>query len=457
MRTFTTMSLLMLTGMAVLAAPTLGQTDPAAEPDLTPTWFNPQKPEAGTIYPLAVMLKSDAVPEAGSRWWLSTLYAQNFCQCVLTTPSEDFSDVSVPDVMRIIDPLPGNVPADGRRLVIIADKKTASLARRLIEAFPDRIAGAVFVNAPVTEIRRSGRAGPWLPREEARRVPLWVVVGTAPGEASAVLNTWRQFRVFMPPNASITIDTRLGRGLDYVLPDQAIVDWLSAIRKGEMPGVGPDAQAQEGSKLFAGVTQAVGELLKQRGFVAPTGQRLVKTDGPMTVSVNPPQGWQRSAERENKYNPTGKVVDETGAELDVAPNPFLQIGLVPDPRSPRYALAMATPWTRSGADLITYANKRLTSRGYIAFPLQQWTSGDWAIELTAYANVYKDSWNWWIGLSAARDAQGDEVAVPLIMLLSRADPPDPRLLVSSLNRLRQTVQVEWTGPLPADASRRIED
>ncbi len=459
MRTATTMSLLLLTGMLMLASPAGAQTSALtdAASELQPTWFNPQNPQPGEVYPLAITLKSDAVPEAAAKWWLSTLYTSNFCQCVVTNPAGDWSDVSINDVLALVDPLPGNVPANGERLVLIADENTAPLARRMIDAFPERIAGAVMVSARALTITRTGQATVWPPRKEARAVPLWVVIGTTPGPAATVLKTWRQFESLSPPNAPLTIDARLGRGLDYILPDKAITDWLAAIRDGKTPPPGPDAQALQAHRRYAMTTQAVGDLLQQRGFASPAGQRISKADGPMTVSVMPPQGWARSREREKPYNPTGTTTDESGMKIDAPPNPFLQIGLTPDIQSPRYALAMATPWKRSAADLIAYANKRLTSRGYIAFPLEQWTADGWVIELTAFAFVHNESWGWWVSLSAARKPEAGNVAAPMIMVLSRAEEPDPRTLVAVLNRLRQTVQIDWTGPPPRDETLRIED
>ncbi|MBS3820749.1 MAG: hypothetical protein KGY81_03185, partial [Phycisphaerae bacterium] len=64
---------------------------PAARAELKPTWFNPQTPQPGQQYPLAVVLESGEFSGPAHTFWVSALFTRNYCQCIVKNTSEDWS------------------------------------------------------------------------------------------------------------------------------------------------------------------------------------------------------------------------------------------------------------------------------------------------------------------------------------------------------------------------------
>ncbi len=275
----------------------------AAPVELKSTWYGPRKVQKGKTYPLAVLLASRRFPVTKEGFWIRTLWEQNFCTLLLTSNSKSWSTVRVKQVLEKISARPGELPAD-KRLLLVADAETGPLALRMMDGLADRIVGVVLISVPPLEITATGPAL-WSPRPEVWKVPVWCVVGTRPKDAARLLEMWRKVACFAPPQAPLTIDPRMGRGIGHILPDEAITNWLNRIAAGEKPPRGPDRQVQEEMKQFGSVAQAIRKCMENPPGAAEVGQKISKEEGPFIASIVASKGWVRDKQGEKPYNPKG--------------------------------------------------------------------------------------------------------------------------------------------------------
>ena len=135
----------------------------AAPPTLDVTWYRPHEERKGKMNPVAVVLASKAFPVSTKDFWVRTLWQENYCTLVLTTESDkNWGAIRTTSVMKEIADIPEEVPADPNRLLLIVDTHTGRLAMRMLDTFPNRIIGVVFISFTPVQITPMG-PGLWQP------------------------------------------------------------------------------------------------------------------------------------------------------------------------------------------------------------------------------------------------------------------------------------------------------
>lgn len=442
-------------GAAGLSAPPVAETSPAggdtasllreqlfreaAPAKLEPVWYRPHVEQKGKTNPLAVILASKDFPVSTKDFWVPTLWKENYCSLVLTTqPPDRWNTIRLSAVLREIDDPPKEVPADPNRLLLISDTKTGPLARRFLETYPGRVAGAVFLSFAPIEITPAGPAL-WQPSEEVWAIPMWTVVGTSGKNAAKVLELWRKLAARAPQDTSLTVDTRVGRGLGHLLPDEAILPWLRSLRDGERPARGPDRQVEAEKKQFASLAKEIRQAVQAGAIPLPGGETVTKTDGPFRLSVCAPEGWIRDRDGEKPYNLQGPRVDEQGRTLWEEKNPYAEIYLTPRRRGPFFVRLRAARSKGQGEAVLREFESLVSARGYLPVSLERWKQEGWTYDVSTYLLAWGEGWHRWVILTAVND---DQPVAPLIMVMDATDSPDPKRFAATLQAMTDSVRAE---------------
>ncbi|MBN1943984.1 MAG: hypothetical protein JW849_11885 [Phycisphaerae bacterium] len=412
------------------------QAAPAA---LDATWYRPHVEHRGKVNPLAVILASKDFPASTKGFWVPTLWKENFCALVLTTqPPGHWSSIRLAAVLREIQDAPKEVPADTNRLLLVADTQTGPLAMRLLETYPRRIAGVVFISFTPIRITPTG-PGLWEPAEDVWSIPVWSVVGTKGKNAAKVLELWRKFAARAPMDASVCVDTRLGRGTGHLLPDEAILPWLRSIWAGERPTPGPDRQAEAERKQFADLAVRIRRAVQGGVLPMPGGELVTKTEGPFRLTVRAPEGWWRDQEGEKAYSLQGARTDKQGRTLADERNPYTEVYLTPKRRGPFFVRVRAAKSAGRGETVLRDFEKLVAAKGYLSVSMDRWNQDGWTWDVSTYLLAWGENWQRWTILTAVRDAAP---VTPLIMVMDASDTPDPKAMASAMRSMIDSVRVE---------------
>jgi hypothetical protein len=407
---------------------------------LKATWYPPRKIVKDVKNPLAVLLASPKFPVTNNDYWVQALWRLNFCTLVLQSETPDWSNVRVDHAMKEIVRCPQRVNIDPKRVLLVADKTTGGLAIRWMDGYPG-LAGVVLISTPPVERTAHGLTL-WTPRKETWGVPIWTVVGTNPTGAAGVLGMWRKLAGKAPANASLTIDTRLGRGGGFLLPDEAIENWLETIAADKRPASGPDRQAEEQKKQYISIAEALRkQMVDSAAAAAPSSEQATKKDGPFTITVSIPDGWRRIEKRERAYNPDSRQTDSLGKPIKTGQNPFAEIYLSPQLKRPFFVRVCAAKWDQNAAKLLNRYDRGLLRIGCLSVPLVQWRQDKWAYRVSSILMSVGGKWHRWLTLSAARDGTKNDPVAPLILMMDASDKPDLPAMATAMKRLCKSVKV----------------
>jgi hypothetical protein len=404
------------------------------------TWYPPARPPEQGACPLVVVMASEDFPASPKDYWVRTPWRIGCGTVVLRAEDNRWDNVRSIQVMREVARCPKAIPADPDRLVLVADNETGLLAMRVMDGYADRIAGAVFLSVLPLQMNPDGPSL-WTPRKELWAIPLWVVAGTRPDEAGPILEKWRVLSASAPPNASVTVDARIGRGRGHLLPGEAFDDWLGTLAAGQRPQPGPDPQADAERKQFSPLADGLREAVENTP-AAPAGQEYLKEEGPFRLRLVAPKDWLRDEEGERPYNPRGTTIDSQGRSLPGVKNPYAELYVTPKPRGPFFARLCAARWSRTGAELLDDYTRRLRVKGYLPVILHRWQTGPWTCQVATVQMIWKNDWHRWLVLSAARDASAENPASPLVMVMDATDQPDLDAMAAGLNRLIADARVD---------------
>jgi hypothetical protein len=412
----------------------------AAPAKLSAVWYLPRQRKPNTQHPVALVLASGDLPAGEKEYWVLTPWRANYCTLVLkAAEDEQWSGARVKQVLDFIDSPPESIPADPKRILVVADEQTAPLAMRILDGYPERLIGMVLISAQPIE-RVAGGVQLWSPRKETRDVPLWVVIGTKPPKAAAVLQMWRKFRSRAPREANITLDTRPDQPLaDALEPDETFVKWLGALAEGKAPEPGPDRQAAREKKAYGNFARLIRSKMIE-GPASPPGERETKRQGPLLLATTPPVGWRRFKEIERTFNPrlarNAALADQTAKD-----SPYVEMYFSPEPQSPFFAYVYGSPWENGGEDLLADYRGRLSRKGYLPVRLESWEDGQWTWEVLSILQVNQDEWHRWVVLCGSRDASEDNPASPMVMVMDTTPRPDAAAMAAAARRFAQSVQV----------------
>ncbi|MBN1554923.1 MAG: hypothetical protein JXA11_09270 [Phycisphaerae bacterium] len=410
---------------------------------LEAVWYRPHVEHKGKTNPVAVILASKDFPASTKDFWVPTLWKENYCTLVVTTqPPDQWSSIRLAAVLREIQDAPEEVPADTNRLLLIADTKTGPLATRLLETYPTRVIGAVFISFTPTRITPTG-PGLWQPTKDVWSIPIWSVVGTKGKSTTKVLELWRKLAARAPAEAPLCVDPRLGRRNGHLLPDETILPWIQALWNGKTPAPGPDRQAEAERKQFADLAKQIRQAVQQRPTPLPAGESVTKTEGPFRLSVQTPEGWWRDRDGEKAYNPQGPRTDKLGRIIAEDQNPYAEIYLTPKRRGPFFVRLRAAESQTNGETLLKDFEKLVAEKGYLPVSLERWNQDGRLIDVSVYLLAWEGNWHRWVVLTAVSH---DTPVAPLIMVMDASDAPDPRAMATAMRSMLDSVRVEKINP-----------
>lgn len=434
----------LLTGL--LAA----QSDKVPAPLVRPTWYHPKELQPDRSYPLAIVLAARRIPVEPNRFWVRSLWEANFCTVVLQpvsgTPA-DWSKIRLEDVLAEITPLPTNIPAEGSRLLLIAEEASAPVAIGFANAYPERTAGVVLVEADPSEPSQAGSAV-WTPLPTTWTVPIWALLRATPAD-TARMTRWRTFQRSAPSDAVITLDMQSPTKNTPLVANDSFSPWLEAIQAGRRPEAGSNPHAEDEiarGKLLAERIRA--RLLLDQPALA--GEVVEKVEGPMALRASGPAGWTRNTTGEKPYAPL-QGPGERGALLEQG-EPFVQILWAEDEQAKCNALACSIAWEKSADSLLDYCDRRLIAKGLHPYEVATWRDGSWTYRVGSVLQEHDGTWLRWLWVSAVHMGTPVEPAARMIVMMDRSDQPDVDAIVAALQRLRDSVDVEWTPP--ADTAPR---
>ncbi len=449
---FSRFLLLVLCGTLVLAwsgvalaetsnsgAITKEQNAEPARPVLDATWYGPKQVPKTHKTPTAVILASKDFPVTSKDYWIPTLWQLNFSTLVLKCPGDKWNDISVSQIHAQLARCPKSVPAELGRVLLVCDQASAGLAMRFMDGYPQEMIGIVLISVTPVELTSKGLSL-WSPRTECWSVPIWAVVGTRPKDAAKVLEMWRKLESFVPAEASLTIDTRIGRGNGYLLPDESIITWLQSAGAGQKPKPGPDRQAQAEQTRFALTADSIADAMQQKQSIAQPGPVAFKNEGPFSISVVMPKGWLRDSAAERRYNPLGLAADKEGLPLGGQKNPYSEIYITPKKQGLLFARVYAMEWTKTSAELLADYHKKLARKGYSQIPLKSWQQNDWTYEIYSIMQPWQGKWSRWLILAAARGGSPSNPAGAMAIVMDASENPSAATMAGALQRICESVK-----------------
>lgn len=409
-----------------------------AKPILAGTWYGPKKAFQGQKYPLAVILASKDFPVGRDDYWIHTLRLLNYSTLVLKCSKDKWKNVGVSQIKGQIARCPKSIPADPSQILLICDQASAPLAMRFMDGYPKEMIGIVLISVSPIEITSRGLSL-WSPRPESWTVPIWAIVGTGPKDAGKVLKMWRKLQSYAPAEASMTVDTRIGRGVGHLLPDESIVAWLQSAAAGEKPKPGIDQQAQEERKRFSILADAMAGIMEQTKSIARAGRTFTKTEGPFVISFVAPAGWERDLAGERKYNPRGLAADKDGLPLDGKKNPYSEIYITPKRQGSFFARVYTVEWKKTSTELLADYHRKLVRKGYLQASIKRWQQGAWAYEISSIMIPWQGKWARWLTFAAARGGSPEKPAGTIVLVMDSSGNIDGTAMAGALKRICKSV------------------
>ncbi len=372
--------------------------------------------------PAALLLAAEG-PRGAAEHFTPRLLAKGFF--VFRPAAGEKLDASrVGALLAAVDRAAEGKPLDARKFLLVADAANGPTALALASLNPQRLSGIVLNS--VTPVEKSGESiGLWKPPAS---VPVWVSVGTRPQDAAGTLTMWRQ--TADGADANFTLDTRLGEGLEFVEPDDALDAWLEAVAAGKAPPRGPDHQAEGERKLYEPFAAALVKALAETPAAAP-GQAVSKRDGPLRIEVRPPTGWVRFERGERKYV----------AEIE----PYAQLYLTPAPGGLLFARALAGRSAKTPQAVLDTYLQHFRDKGYLVLVHKSWQAGETATEIFSVLTPSAGKWHRWLVVAGAKVRPGLNAA-PMAMVFDASGEPDAVRMSEAFQCLRESMVASEAPP-----------
>jgi len=340
--------------------------------------------------------------------------------------------VSNKQVSKLVDGMLASRPMSQSKtgqFLLIASQKCGSAAIEILERHPYHLTGAVFIS--VLPVRRDeDELHQWRPSVKAWKVPMWVTVGTRPGNAAQLLVNWRQVAAETPKDASLTIDTQVGEGSGYIEPAGELASWLAAIAVGRKPKCVPDQQSIDERRVYRKFVAQMVAALKDAPPLKD-GVEHTKRGGPVEIHFTAPAGWRRDEKGERKYNQST--------------SPYVQVYVTPMLRGPLFARACAAEWKSDGIALLDSYDKRLAKKGCLVIRYKQWRARGLGFEISSVLWPSRRKWHRWLVLSSAGAGSKDKPAVPMVLVLDASASPNVKVMAAAMKQMMSGATAKWHG------------
>jgi len=316
---------------------------------------------------------------------------------------------------------------DPNRVLIVSPSSGGPAAISILDRHPKRIVGAVMVSVSPW-VRMDQTIKLWRPANAAWSVPIWTSVPVKIKDGAPMLLLWRQIAAGKPKGASFTVDPRVRHG--DVEPDPSIANWIAAIGNGKKPGEGVDSQARAEAARYRNAAKQL-QTAMQVASPADAGQRMSKSEGPLSLDVVAPDKWRRVDRGERKYHADDR--------------PFVQIYMSPKPGSMLFARANAAEWDLSANALLDQYEQRLGDGGFLAVRLARWQAKGYALQISSVLWPSKGKWHRWLVLVGTGPGSKRSPAAPMAVVMDASDTPDVTAMAAAMKRIMPSISVQWRG------------
>ena len=425
-----------LSAPSATAAPAAKKSPPKAtkpKPLLGGVMF--PKLSLGAKIPVAIVLEPKGkLAEAFVLKWRRDLTDAGFCSIQTNAPAGGWKASHADILIKEFDKLPTIGKLNPNRILIVAPRDAGAAAIATIEKYHARIAGAIMISVSPW-VHKDETIKLWRPSKKAWSVPLWATIPVNITGGAPTLLLWRRIASGKPKDASLTIDPRLNKGDTH--PDKTVAAWISAIASGKRPAPGPDQQMIRETQRYR---ESAKQLLAAMQVAKPAdaGPTLTKTEGPMALSVTPPDKWRRVERGERKY--------------DALERPYVQIYVTPQPGGMLFARANAAKWDAGAPALLDQYEQRLAEGGYLAVRHSRWRARGYSLQISSILWPTRGKWHRWLVLVAAGAGSKNAPAAPMVTVMDASDIPDVNAMSAAMKRMLSGVKVAWKGeakPKPA--------